>query len=503
MRHLGILITFLLLCGSSFSYSSALQNKPNANKNGLVITDTLKQGDDFFAENNYKDAVLIYKEVISKHTEDGTYALKKVALSYAALNEAEESVNYIKDYLKRDFNPTILNNTGFDAIRNSQEFNQINDKFTPKLSIWAFIYLYVALIGFYIATIVNFNKKIDRFAKGLVSVFIFIHSIFILHIALNMTNYHYQFPHSYNMSTLFSFLYGPLLYLYFKRITQQYRFKKIDLLHLVPTFVLLIVLVPTYALSADEKLSLLIDRSTIGRSFIDLSIIVVKFLSLMIYGYFIRRVYIKSKHNKDLSKINRVWQRNLYAIHFAYIGCYAAYGLILSSGMTFGFLYHLQVALMALMVMYIGYSANVQPSVFSGSFVLSDKYFFKYEKSGLTHSLSEELKNNLLELFDKDKIYKENNINLELLAERLNTTRHNASQVINEHFKMNFHELINKYRINEAKNIFDQDYQRNLNIIDVAYEVGYNNKVTFNKAFKKDTNLTPSEYQRIAISTNM
>jgi len=154
---------------------------------------------------------------------------------------------------------------------------------------------------------------------------------------------------------------------------------------------------------------------------------------------------------------------------------------------------------MALMVMYIGYSANVQPNVFSGVLTFGDKLFFKYEKSGLTPSLSMELKDNLIALLENEKIYKENDINLEILAERLNTTRHNASQVINEHFDLNFHELINKYRINEAKNIFDLDYQKNLNIIDVAYEVGYNNKVTFNKAFKKDTNLTPSEYQRLVI----
>ena len=64
---------------------------------------------------------------------------------------------------------------------------------------------------------------------------------------------------------------------------------------------------------------------------------------------------------------------------------------------------------------------------------------------------------------------------------------------------MGFHELINKYRIEEAKKILHNDEQKNLNIIDIAYEVGYNNKVTFNKAFKKDTQLTPSQYQRISL----
>ena len=52
------------------------------------------------------------------------------------------------------------------------------------------------------------------------------------------------------------------------------------------------------------------------------------------------------------------------------------------------------------------------------------------------------------------------------------------------------------YRIQEAKQLLLEDKARRLNIINVAYEVGYNNKVTFNKAFKKDTQLTPSQYQK-------
>ena len=113
--------------------------------------------------------------------------------------------------------------------------------------------------------------------------------------------------------------------------------------------------------------------------------------------------------------------------------------------------------------------------------------------------MSKELKNDLLHLLDSEKIYRENYLNLGTLAEKLNTTRHNTSQVINEHFDMNFHELINKYRIDEAKYILNNDLKQNMNIIDIAYEVGYNNKVTFNKAFKKDTQLTPSQYQRAPI----
>jgi AraC-like DNA-binding protein len=80
------------------------------------------------------------------------------------------------------------------------------------------------------------------------------------------------------------------------------------------------------------------------------------------------------------------------------------------------------------------------------------------------------------------------------LSQQLGTTRHNTSQVINEHFDMNFFELVNTYRIKEAQEMLQDDKNSNLTIIQIAYEVGFNNKVTFNKSFKKQLSLTPSQY---------
>jgi len=394
----------------------------------------------------------------------------------------------------------VLNDDQHTLTQDLGEIEVLAKKSVPELNIISFIYLYIALIGFYIAVILHFNKKVESVAKILISSFIFIHSVFIFHIFLSITKYQLQFPHAYRISTVFSFLYGPLLFLYFKRITVQYEFKKRDVLHFVPTLLFMIYLIPSYAMTADQKLDIMLGRSDIGRSFSDKAIIVLKLLSLLIYGHFIRKLYLASKKNTGLDKENSRWQKNIYVIHMFYVVCYSAYGFLLANNMTFGLLYHIQIVCMAMMVMYLGYSASVQPAVFNGSLSFK-KLFYKYEKSGLTPSLSLELKENLIHLFDTEKIYKESSISLEALANKLNTTRHNTSQVINEHFEMSFHELINTYRIREAKEILNSDVQRNLNIIDVAYEVGYNNKVTFNKAFKKETQLTPSQYQRMGISS--
>jgi AraC-like DNA-binding protein len=396
--------------------------------------------------------------------------------------------NFIQNFLvKFDYS--------FDLIN----YNALTSNFTTEIDPLTFIYLYVALIGFYIAIVLNFNKKVEFTAKILISAFIFIHSIFILHIFLLLTKYQLQYPHTYRISTIFSLLYGPLLYLYFKRITTQQKFKKIDLLHFLPTLIFAIYLLPGYMLSADQKLEILLGRENIGRNFSDVAIIVVKAIFLIGYGYYIRKLYLTTKKDTTVQSGNKRWQKNIYLIHVLYVSCYLAYGILLGNNITSGFLFHMQVVCMAIMVMYIGYCANVQPVVFNRKAPING-LFFKYKKSGLTQSLSHELKENLIHLFNTEKIYKESNICLDTLSTKLNTTRHNASQVINEHFDMSFHELVNSYRIKEAKELLNSDMQKNLNIIDVAYEVGYNNKVTFNKAFKKDTQLTPSQYQKITVT---
>ena len=182
-----------------------------------------------------------------------------------------------------------------------------------------------------------------------------------------------------------------------------------------------------------------------------------------------------------------------------YILAYAFYGITISGILIVTkseAIYHFQVLAMSLMVLYIAQTAYLQPKVFNfGSFKLKNGVSeIKYLKSGLTEALSEELKGELIKLFTEGKVYRDSNLSLETLSEKLNTTRHNTSQIINEHFDINFFELINKFRIEEAVNLLLEDKNGNLNIIDIAYEVGYNNKVTFNKAFKKTTSLTPTQF---------
>ena len=439
---------------------------------------------------------------------DSTAIYKELAFSYADSNEPELACSYIEKYIKANLDVSFPRHTNFEHIKGSPQFKIIEGKYLKKINFWAVFCLYIGFIGIFMSLMINLRKRSDKIGNFLMSAFLFLHSIFIIHVCLLITNYRFYIPHNLYASTSFSFLYGPLIYYYFKRITTDYKFKYIDLLHLLPTVLLIVfLLLPIYILPQEEKLRMMLNRSSSNMSAISNLITSVKMISLLIYGILVIQMFVRyTRNNKEIPRIQYNWQRNMVIFCSVYIITYTIYGFLVISHILSGFFFNLQVGAMALLVLYVSYTAYVQPSIFGKLIVIREepkpkaREVGKYEKSGLTPSLSMELKLKLLCLLHEDKIYKQNDITLQKLSELLNTTRHNASQIVNEHFGLNFFELINKYRIEEAKELLKNENYRGYTIIDIAYEVGFNNKVTFNKSFKKYNQITPSEYMKLYVA---
>ena len=496
---LKCILVYFLLAQGFLSWGKVTKEALATEHLAPAFQDSLDWAEYYYNIHRFEKAIPLYKKNLDVPEEEKAHILKKLALSEAAIEHPEVSVSYLHDYLQLDFQPSFLLHEGFDGIRESTEFDKVSSSILPKITLGSLFYFFVALIGFYVVAILVLNKKIDLSSRILIGSFVFIHSLFILNICVNRSNYLFEFPHTYLMSTWSSLLYGPLLFLYFRRVSLRREFRKNDLLHFVPTVLLIAYLIPNiYWFPGSEKINLMLSRIQNGVSPGDASklvlIVTLKALSLAIYAIFIHQVLQKSRKSNQLQSKTRQWQKNIYFIHIAYVVTYISYGISISFGNPYPIFYHVPIIMMAAMVVYVGYAANLQPDVFSGLYRYTNKLFPKYVKSGLTASLSMELRENLSFLFQEEKLYRRNDINLDLVAQKLNTTRHNASQIINEHFEVSFHEFVNQFRIAEAKTLLERN--KDLNIIDIAYEVGYNNKVTFNKAFKKATQLTPTEYLR-------
>lgn len=105
----------------------------------------------------------------------------------------------------------------------------------------------------------------------------------------------------------------------------------------------------------------------------------------------------------------------------------------------------------------------------------------------------EQLKN-LLQFMETGKPYLDDKLTLQKLAEQFNLPEKQLSLLINQNTGKHFFDFINEFRINDAKMLLKEQSQ--LTVLEVLYEVGFNSKSSFYTAFKKETNLTPTDYRK-------
>jgi AraC-like DNA-binding protein len=99
-------------------------------------------------------------------------------------------------------------------------------------------------------------------------------------------------------------------------------------------------------------------------------------------------------------------------------------------------------------------------------------------------------------LMEEEKAYLDPDLTLKKLAQQLKIHYNHLSRIINERFEMSFNNYVNRYRIEEAKKRLADPAERNKNIVEIMYDVGFYSKSTFNTAFKKFTGMSPSEFRR-------
>jgi len=96
---------------------------------------------------------------------------------------------------------------------------------------------------------------------------------------------------------------------------------------------------------------------------------------------------------------------------------------------------------------------------------------------------------------EQDKLYQEADLTLQNLADRIQLPSYQVSQAINDGMNKNFYDLVNSYRVEEAKRLLLDAKNKDFTILSVGFEAGFNSKTTFNTVFKKFTGLTPTEFR--------
>lgn len=107
----------------------------------------------------------------------------------------------------------------------------------------------------------------------------------------------------------------------------------------------------------------------------------------------------------------------------------------------------------------------------------------------------DEIAARIIHTMEQDKLYQEADLTLQNLADKIQLPSYQVSQAINDGMKKNFYDLVNSYRVEEAKRLLLDVKNNNFTILSVGFEAGFNSKTTFNTVFKKFTGLTPTEFR--------
>lgn len=371
------------------------------------------------------------------------------------------------------------------------------------------VQLFVLSQGLLLLVIILTVRSENPVANKLLAMFIGINTLGIaLHLAVRTEVTIYQ---PFYIVYLLMIMKGPLIYLYVRSLTEhQFAFVKQLLTH---ALCLLPGLIAWFAIAPDEP-----SPSTPGShsSAVDHAISVFYLLnSLILFVYGVAALRLLRSHQHRLQKtfsslgpITLGWLKWLIlyiiTLRLAYIGT----GLLLSIGVL-----SQQPSIFLLLDFGVIYLIAIgglrQPRIFTGNIqeilkkveqpALSNKpekvLPHKYERSALDDSEINAIWQKLTTCFQRDHAYMREDLNLSQLAELLEVTSHDLSQVINLRSGGNFYELVNHYRIEKAQQLLRDPDNRQRKLLDIAMEVGYKSQSTFYSQFSKHSGTTPRKYR--------
>jgi AraC-like DNA-binding protein len=102
-------------------------------------------------------------------------------------------------------------------------------------------------------------------------------------------------------------------------------------------------------------------------------------------------------------------------------------------------------------------------------------------------------------LMTEERVFRQEGLTIGALASRLAVSEERLRRSINEGLgHPNFNAFINHYRLEDAKAALADPSQKEVPVLTIAMDSGFQSLGPFNRAFKADTGVTPTEYRRMA-----
>lgn len=276
----------------------------------------------------------------------------------------------------------------------------------------------------------------------------------------------------YLITPSFALVFGPLFYFFVRQLTLNELASKVALLyHMIPAMVSLLV---------THYVQLVLAAGTVSQLL-----------------YFLLSIKLLNTYRKacfdtcsDAFSLQLEWLKNVL-IAMIVITLIDLLRLNLQPALDFPFAnrwyFTMQLAFY-LLTSYLVVQAIWHPSRFTGL-----QHYLDQKKLTISNRKNAEpIFLELDQLVIVEKLYKQSRFSLQDLAQRTGLSSKNISWAINEGSQLNFCDYINSHRIQEIKaRLADKPHS---NLLQIALDAGFNSKSSFNKSFKNQVGMTPSQY---------
>jgi len=149
------------------------------------------------------------------------------------------------------------------------------------------------------------------------------------------------------------------------------------------------------------------------------------------------------------------------------------------------------------MIFWIGHNGFSQSEIFRQklfAFQVDERQSaVLHTESTITHD--SEIYSKLCQYIREEELFANPKLNLRILSQSFKVNEKEVSRLINQHSQGNFYQFINQFRVEAFKTLLHSDKARQLSLLGLAEEAGFNSKSTFYTAFKTFEGMTPKQYE--------
>ena len=378
---------------------------------------------------------------------------------------------------------------------------------TIKFELHDMATMMTAILCFLFATMIVASGKFRPISACLLAGFFLSQSFISLHeLILYGDQFRYAVlsssPNWFFIGSLGYALNGPLLYLYvISIIRSDFTLGSRHRWHLLPLVVYFLFLIFAFYSQTHMQKVALIDlyQFDLDWQFVTMDTLI----KSSRFAYFIMSIYLINKYREQLKdyqssieNIDLTWLKIL-VLGFALV---SLVGVLLSISKVVNLFYTVDISLQIFLGLTTYYANLILVCFllfFSAANISSVAKVKDQSKSSYEdYEANEEYVDRVIKFMDDEKPYLKSNITLDTLSELIDVPARELTALLNGHFKMNYYEFINNYRIKEAKLILAQDVNQEKTISDVFLAVGFNSKSVFNTFFKKNVGVTPTDFRK-------